>query len=168
LIDKKLEDKMIKVREVVTLALAERAEADIKVRQPLNELRITNYELRREKELLELTKEEVNVKKITFGKTLKLDTKITPELKEEGIIREIVRNIQEMRKRAGLKPKDKILVRYSGSNDLNEILTKNKNFILKEAKVKKLILGEKSGETFDTEKEINIGQQNLWLAVKKL
>jgi len=67
-----------------------------------------------------------------------------------------------------LKPKDKILVRYSGSNDLNEILTKNKNFILKEAKVKKLILGEKSGETFDTEKEINIGQQNLWLAVKKL
>ena len=168
LIDKKLEDKMIKVREVVTLALAERAEADIKVRQPLNELRITNYELRREKELLELTKEEVNVKKITFGKTLKLDTKITPELKEEGIIREIVRNIQEMRKKAGLKPKDKILVRYSGSNDLNEILTKNKNFILKEAKVKKLILGEKSGETFDTEKEINIGQQNLWLAVKKL
>ena len=108
------------------------------------------------------------MKKITFGKTLKLDTKITPELKEEGIIREIVRNIQAMRKRAGLKPKDKILVRYAGDDGLNKILTKNKSFILEEAKVKNLASGERTKDSFDAEKEITLEGQNLWLAIKKL
>ncbi|MDP1538462.1 MAG: class I tRNA ligase family protein [bacterium] len=168
LIDKKLEDKMIKVREVVALALAERAKAGIKVRQPLNELRITNYELRREKELLELIKEEVNVKEITFGKTLKLDTKITSELKEEGIIREIVRNIQEMRKKSGLKPKDEILVQCSGTPELNKILEKNKKIILTETKAKDFLLKEKVEQTFLREEELKIDQQKLWLAIKKL
>jgi isoleucyl-tRNA synthetase len=168
LINKKLEDKMIKVREVVALALAERAKAGIKVRQPLNELRITNYELRREKELLELIKEEVNVKKITFGKTLKLDTKITPELKEEGIIREVIRQIQAMRKKAGLKPKDKISVQCFGTPELNKILEKNKKIILTETKAKDFLLKEKVKQTFLREEELKIGQQKLWLAIKKL
>jgi len=168
LINNKLEGKMNKVREIVTLALAERAKTGIKVRQPLSELRITNYELRKEKELLELIKEEVNVKKITFGKSLKLDTKITPELKEEGIIREVIRNIQEMRKRARLKPKDKIQVRYFGTPELNKILNKNKIFILKEAKVKNLMLGEKPKEVFNVEREMMVDQQKLWLAIKKI
>jgi len=171
LINPGLEKMMKKTREIVVLALAERAKTGIKVRQPLASLKIKNQKSKiKNKELLDLIKEEVNVKKIIFDSKIKkeveLDTKITPELKEEGIIREIVRNIQEMRKKAGLKPKDKILVRYSGNDDLNKILTKNKNFILKEAKIKNLILGEKLKETFDVEKEIKIDQQNLWLAIK--
>ena len=93
---------------------------------------------------------------------------ITPELKEEGIIREVIRNIQEMRKKAALKPRDKILVRYSAAENLNKILTKNKNFILREAKVKNLIPGQKTKEVFNTEKEILLEGQNLWLAIKKL
>jgi len=182
LINKRLVERMATVRKVVTLALAERIKAGIKVRQPLNKLRIANYELRNEKELLGLIKDEVNVKEISFGKTLKLDTKITPELKEEGILREIIRHIQEMRKKAGLRPKGKILVSYSGSSDLNKILVKNKNFILNEAKIKNLILErrplhhppakggplEKLKETFDAEKQIKVDQKKLWLAIKKL
>jgi len=166
--DDKLERKMREVRGTVTVALAERAKAGIKVRQPLNELRITNYDLRKEKGLLELIKEEVNVKKITFGKVLKLDTKITPELKEEGIIREIIRNIQEMRKKANLKPKDKILVRFSGEGNLNKILQKNKGFIVKEAKVKDFISGEKPKQVFGIKRELKVEQQKLWLAIKKI
>jgi len=168
LIDEKLNQKMEKVRKIVALALAKRAKAGIKVRQPLSELRIANYELRKEKELLNLIKEEVNVKKITFGKKLKLDTKITAELKEEGIIREVIRQIQEMRKQAGLKPKDKISVQYSGTSKLNQVLERNKKTILKEVKIKNLILGEKTKQVFVAEKELTVDQQKLKLAINKV
>jgi len=168
LISQELEEKMKKIREVVSLALAERAKAGIKVRQPLGELQITNYELKREKELLELIKDEVNIKEISFGKTLKLDTKITPGLKEEGMIREVIRQIQEMRKRAKLKPKDKILVQYFGEPKLNEILEKNKKIILKETKAKDFLLKEKTEEIFIFEKETKVDQEKLYLAIKKI
>jgi len=168
LINKNLEEKMQKVREIVTLALAERARVGIKVRQPLNELRITNYELKKEPKLLELIKEEVNVKNITFGKKLKLDTKITSELKEEGIIREVIRNIQEMRKKAGLKPKDKILVRYYGNQQLEEILKKNEKIILKEGKIKDFRLKEKTRQVFDFKKVLEINQEKIWIGIKKI
>jgi len=91
--NKKLEENMKKVREVVATALAERAKEGIRVRQPLAQLIIP---VKMQKDLAELIKEEVNVKKIIFGKTLKLDTKITPELKREGMVREILRHIQSI------------------------------------------------------------------------
>lgn len=158
---------MEEVREIVALSLAERAKAGIKVRQPLSELRIANYELRREKELLDLIKEEVNVKEVAFGKILNLETKITQELKEEGTIREIVRNIQEMRKKANLKPKDKIEVRYAGALELEKIIEKNKKFILKEANIKNLTPKQKRKEVFAAEIKIPADRQKLWLAIKK-
>ena len=151
---------MESVREMVTLALAERAKASIKVRQPLAELQIKE---KMDKGLLELIKEEVNVKKITFGKSLKLDTKITPELKEEGQVREVIRQIQEMRKKAGYKPKDKISVQYFGTEELNKILAKNKPFILKETKAKDFRLSKKP-----IGQEIKVDQKKLWLAIKKI
>jgi len=174
-IDKKLEEKMGKIREIIALSLAERAKSSIKVRQPLSSLKIKDEKLKSKigKELLDLIKEEVNVKEVVFDGKIKtmvgLDTEITPELKEEGIIREIIRNIQEMRKKANLKPKDKIQVWFSGVNALNEIILKNKEFILEEARVKDLDLipGEKGGRVYDAENEIKIDQQNLWLAIKK-
>ena len=161
LIDLELEEKMAKVREIVAQALAERAKAGIKVRQPLLSLQfpISNFQF--PKELLDLIKEEINVKEIAFGANLKLDTEITPELKEEGIIREVIRQIQEMRKEAGLKPEDKISVEYSGTAELSRILEENKEAILAEIKAKDF----KSGAG---EKEITIDQQKLSLAIKKL
>lgn len=168
LIDLKLEEKVRKIREIVTLALAERAKAGIKVRQPLSELIINNYQLKKERELLELIREEVNVKEISFGKSLKLETKITAELKEEGMIREIIRHIQEMRKTADLKPKDKISVKYLADNEIVEILIKNKKIILEEARVKDLVLKDKSKEIFDAEKEMLVDDKKLWLAIKKI
>jgi len=172
LINNKLEKKMEKIRQTVTLALAERAKAKIKVRQPLQKLKIKDQKLKTERELLDLIKEEVNVKEIVFDPKIEaeieLDTKITPELKEEGTIREIIRQIQEMRKMARLKPKDRILVRYFGTPDLNEILARNEKFILKEAKAKDLILGERPKEIFDLEKHLKVEQKELWLAIKKI
>jgi isoleucyl-tRNA synthetase len=165
LIDKELERKMEKVREIVSLASAERQKVKIKVRQPLNELQIPNYQLKKDPELLELIKEEINVKKISFGKSFKLDTKITQELKEEGIMREIIRNIQEMRKEMGLKPKDKVLVGYTGSESISKILERNKEKILKEARILELKI--KEGH-FDLEKEIKVENEKIILAIKKV
>ncbi len=171
LINQKLEKKMERVREVVTKGLAERAKAKIKVRQPLARLEVKDLRLKLEVELLDLIKEEVNVKEIVFDSKIKgeaeLDTRITPELREEGIIREIIRQIQEMRKIAGFKPKDKILLNYFGSDELNRILEKNKNFILREGKIKNLAQKEKEKELFAAEKETVVDRQKLWLAIKK-
>ena len=163
---------MEKVREIVTLALAERAKFKIKVRQPLARLKIKDlrFKIKGDNDLLELIKEEVNVKEIIFGpkikKDVELDTKITPKLKEEGIIREVIRQIQEMRKQAGLKPRDKISVNYFSQEELNKILEKNKEKILKAATVKDFVLKEKE-EVFLTQKEILIDRQKLCLAIKK-
>jgi isoleucyl-tRNA synthetase len=165
LIDKKLERKMEKVREIVSLALAERQKAKIKVRQPLNELQITNYWLKKEPELLKLIKDEVNVKKIKFGREFKLDTKITPELKEEGMIREIIRQIQEMRKEIRLMPKNKAKLFVTCSDKFKEILMKNRKMILETTKMKEIIFGEV--EKFDIKKEIKVEDETLKLIIKK-
>lgn len=165
-ISPELEEKMQKTREIVAEVLSQRAVAGIKVRQPLAKLSINNRELT--KEFLEILSDEVNVKKIVYGKKIKLDTKITPKLKEEGLIREVIRNLQEMRKKIGLKPNNRILINYFGAPDLNKILEKNKKNILNETKADNIIKKEKSDTRFDLEKEIKVEQQKLFLSIKKI
>lgn len=171
-IDKELEEKMKEVRRIVSLTLAQRAQEKVKVRQPLKELRIKSNILRGEKYLLELIKEEVNVKKIVFDKgirkEIKLDFKITPQLRQEGIAREVIRQIQEMRKKAGYKPRHRVVVRYFGTDDLNKILSQKKSFVLSKIKVYRFELGRKPRQVFDIEKTFKIDGQELWLAVKKV
>jgi len=164
-INKNLEKKMEKIREIISSALAERIKAKIKVRQPLKNLQIPNQELKKEKDLLDLIKEEVNIKNISFGKKLELDTEITPDLKEEGLVREVIRQIQEMRKQVLLKPKDKITIKYQGDKDVQEILSRNKNSILKETLAKDFSLKTTDKEKFKVEKEIKIENMSLWLGI---
>jgi len=153
--DKDLEEKMAKTREAAALALAKRAEAGIKVRQPLQELRITNEELKEEKEMLDLIKEEVNVKEITFGQKLELKTEITEELKREGEFRELVRNINGARKELGLTPNDLVIIE-------SDYLIENKDVLLKEVKARDYVFKkEVSG------KEIQIGGKIYHLAINK-
>ncbi|MBI2038409.1 MAG: isoleucine--tRNA ligase [Candidatus Nealsonbacteria bacterium] len=153
LVDKELEEKMEKAREIVALALAERAKAGIKVRQPLASLYIKE---KFDAKLLGLIEEEINVKKIILGKTLKLDIKITPELEEEGQVREIIRNIQEARKKANLRPQDKVEASYAAAPDLDKIIIKHKKAILAETKLKDLV--------FD--KKITVDKQKLSLKIR--
>jgi isoleucyl-tRNA synthetase len=93
------------VREAISDALELRAKAGIKVRQPLGQLTITQ-EI--PSEYIDLIKDEVNVKDITAGDEMKLDTELTDELIVEGNARELIREIQKMRKTAGLNPEDEI------------------------------------------------------------
>ncbi len=107
---------MTEVRRIVTLALEARTNAGIKVRQPLAKLSVRNpkSELRKEDGLLALIKDEVNAKEVTFddseGWEVELDTVITPELKEEGDVRELIRALQDFRKQSGLTPSQKVSV----------------------------------------------------------
>ncbi|MEK7664044.1 MAG: isoleucine--tRNA ligase [Patescibacteria group bacterium] len=170
--DLDLEQKMEEVRNVVTLALAERSAKAVKVRQPLAKLKIKNQKLRirNNDELLSLVKDEVNVEEIIFDSKIKqeieLDLNITKELKEKGIVREVIRYIQGMRKEAGLKPQDNILIYLSGPEKLNKILNKDKNFILKEIKAQKYS-SEKELSGNYIQKEVLVGNQRLLIKVKK-
>lgn len=93
---------MDQVRIVVAQALALRSQAKIKVRQPLNSLKISGYNLSADE--LEIIKDELNVNRIILSKgdnQVELDTDITRELALEGKIREAIRLIQSARKKIG-------------------------------------------------------------------
>ena len=143
--DLDLEQKMDEARNVVTLALAERSAKGIKVRQPLAKLKVKSSKFKvLEDELLNLIKDEVNVKEITFDDKIKneveLDTNITEELKEEGIVRDIIRDIQGARKERGLTPEDRISIWIFVSADKKSVLEKNKELILKEVRAKEMLV----------------------------
>lgn len=115
LIDKNLEKQMEEVRKICEMGHAKRKEAGIKVRQPLNELIITNYGIKINEDLKQLLKDELNVKKIAVKEDkeelkISLDTQITPELKAEGEARELIRQIQDLRKKNNCRLDEKIKV----------------------------------------------------------
>lgn len=126
-----LNKQMQLVRRFVTLGLAARARAGIKVRQPLSELAINEIV---DEKLTELIKEEVNVKKVSFLGTIEKDPGIcteeegnsmvglnivlNEELRLEGETREIIRRIQELRKKARFEVDDRISICYVGGKKL--------------------------------------------------
>jgi isoleucyl-tRNA synthetase len=168
LINEKLESKMQEIRDIVNLALAERQKVGIKVRQALSLLKVK--EVKNDiKDLMIFVEDEVNVKAVVFDSNIvdavELDINITPELKEEGTVREIIRQIQQMRKDNGFSPKDLINIYYEDEGDFGIILDKNKETILKEVLANELI---NSKEEINIIKEIEIDNNKLVLGIKKI
>jgi len=130
-VDQELLGNMQKVREVVTVALELRQKAGHKVRQPLALLTITEDF---SQELLDIIADEVNVKEVKRGESVSLDTDITPELKEEGLVRDAIRSIQEWRKEKNLTPGE--VVDYSVSESEKEFFAKHAETIKKVTGVK--------------------------------
>ena len=115
-IDEAVLTQMTKTREIITAGLAERmkkteSEAQIKVRQPLAKLVYAGEKLDDFYE--QIIMEEVNVKSVEHGEALALDKTLTPELLEEGKIRELIRFVQAARKKAGLNVDDRIRLMVS-------------------------------------------------------
>lgn len=115
-IDEAVLTQMAKTREIITAGLAERmkkteTEAQIKVRQPLAKLVYAGEKLDDFYE--QIIMEEVNVKSVEHGEALVLDKTLTPELLEEGKIRELIRFVQAARKKAGLNVDDRIKLMVS-------------------------------------------------------
>lgn len=146
--DHRLLTAMAEVRRVVSLGLEARASAGIKIRQPLRELKVKGGRMRRE--LAVLIQDELNVRSIVFQKNLKeevfLDTTITPELKKEGQLRELLRAIQEFRKRSGLTAGEKaaLVIR---TNDEGKVLVEQfKNEIMRGATLSDVSVESGEGE----------------------
>ncbi len=118
-IDTAVLEEMTRTREIITDGLALRmnkseTEDQIKVRQPLSTLTYGGEKLG---EFYEgIIADEVNVKTVTHDESAEktaLDKTLTPELLEEGFVRELIRAVQSARKKAGLSVDDKILLAVS-------------------------------------------------------
>lgn len=134
--------EMQKAREIVEKVHAKRKEMGIPVRQPLAKLQITNFELGI-KEIEKVLLEEVNVKEVVFSKgkgeiEVALDTKITPELKEEAEVRDLVRKIQEERKKLNLNLTQKIDIKLEKLPSSNKLV----QWMLKKAQIAKIEEGK--------------------------
>ncbi len=105
--------EMSKTRDFINQGLAQRANSSIKVRQPLASFTILDLN----KNYWEIIAEELNVKKIIIGKELALDTNLTQALKEEGIAREVIRNIQSFRKQANFNVEDRIAIKLTTTDE---------------------------------------------------
>ena len=115
-IDHEILGNMTRTRQIITDALALRmqksdTEDQIKIRQPLAKLTYDGDKLDSFYE--QIIAEEVNVKKVENTKEFTLDKTLTPELKEEGRAREIIRAVQAARKHAGLQVDDEIKLSLS-------------------------------------------------------
>jgi len=162
----KIIKEMQSVRDIVAAALKLRAEAGIKVRQPLAELQIAStFSLK--PDFMNIIKEEVNVKKVTFGlgigKPMSLDMVITPELKEEGMIREFSRNVQEMRRELGLAPAQKAKLMLIGDDNLMATIMRSKKKVQKNTNLSEIRIGGK--KVFRLEREIELEGKTLWIGI---
>jgi isoleucyl-tRNA synthetase len=108
--DARVIEEMADVRNAVSLGLKERQVKNIPVRQPLGGAVLgVNFD----KKYIPIIQEELNVKELRYEKSetvIKMNFEITPELKEEGNYRELVRAIQDMRKENGLLPSDYVIL----------------------------------------------------------
>lgn len=160
-------EEMETVRKIVELGLAERDKAGIKVRQPLLELRIMNYELR--SDYKDVISEELNIKNITSKKgegeiLIELDTNITDELKIEGTKRDIVRQINMMRKNANLTIQDRITLSWqSDSQMVKNVFAKFADELKKET----LSSEFKEGVSGDGKTEVKINGEILFISIDK-
>lgn len=130
-----LSEQMDLTRKIVELGLSERATAKIKVRQPLQSLSYSGTKI--EPELESIIAEEVNLKEVRFANgddlIIKLNTEISNDLKLEGYAREIIRNVQSLRKESGFQIDDRITVEYSTeSSALSETISKFEKMIADE------------------------------------
>ena len=204
LIDWKVSEKMNFVRDIVSLGLAIRAKNGLKVRQPLSELKVENWKqissssatgkilkkvskIEIKGELLELIRDELNVKKVEFvgeikeedGWTLEedrnlkvaLNLNITDELKLEGMAREIVRHIQVMRKKAKYNRDDVVIIKCSSINeneDTKKVFKKWGDYIRKECLAGGIEFSNKLNEgKFDLVQELKVGDMGIKIGIRK-
>ena len=119
--------------------------------------------LSKEDLLIEMTQMEGYVTQSDNNITVVLDTNLTPELIEEGFVREIISKIQTMRKDAGFEVMDHIAVTYEADEKLSNVFEKFGD----EIKTEVLAVSIKSGELKGYEKDWKINGEAVKLAVEK-
>lgn len=165
------------VRNIINDGLSKRATAGIKVRQPLGKVTIEGIEdLIQEDELKSIIAEELNVKEVIFKKSSKqnidqpagfsvaIDINITDELKHEGIMREIIRAVQNGRKEAGLQVDDRIILNLSSEDkSIRRAVDTYKDLIMHETLAKEITGDEQALY----KKQITINEAPLTFSIGK-
>lgn len=172
LIDKELEKQMEEVRNIVTVGLAQRKEKQIKVRQPLRAIYL-GLSNEFPKDLENLLKEELNIKNIVYDNSQKelvvLETELDEALIHEGYSRELMRQIQDMRKEAKYKVDDEVFGQWH-SDDIELLAAINKwsEEIKKEVLLKNFQNSPHDDKAYDVEKEFElVVGKKIWVGIKR-
>ncbi len=148
-LDEAVLKEMETTREIVTKALEQRALSGINVRQALGKMTVVGLVV--SDELVEILKEEVNVKQVVFEKgpsiSVTLDTTMTPELLREGMIREIIRQANAARKAAGLTIVDRIrLLVTTGDKEVAKAIEEHRADLLEGTRANDVVIKEEHVE----------------------
>jgi isoleucyl-tRNA synthetase len=161
--DPQVETDMSRARQAVEAGLSARDSARLKVRQPLASIALPGEPL--PDEIAAIVRDELNVKALTFGAPdVKLDTEITEELRLEGLAREVVRAIQDRRKKLGLNVEDRIDTRYDADGMLDRALSRHADYVKTETLSVTLERGRDDG--FTGEQMMLEGEQ-IWIGLKR-
>ena len=98
-----------------------------------------------------------------YDRTVALDTAITPELKEEGFLREVVSKLQTMRKEGGMEVTDRIRVTFAAAGYAADVLAKNREAIMGEVLAVAFDAGEPAGYV----KEWDVNGEPVTFGVEK-
>ena len=163
--EEKIIEDMDEVRRLVSLGLEARSAVGIKVRQPLQRLKIKKSKFKIKEALADLIKDELNVKEVVFDDKIsvevEIDAIITPELKEEGELREFIRAVQDARKKAGLTPEQKVIMQVEVDAAGKAFVEKFSEEVQKTAGVEKL----EFAENITDGEEIKLGEKHLKIRI---
>lgn len=153
------------VRDVVNKGLSIRAKEGLKVRQPLASVTVPS--LGTEFDFKSILEDELNVKEVVVGKEVSLDLTLTPELKREGMAREVIRNVQSARKVAGLNIDDRIeLYLASDDDELSKAVSEHAETIASETLAPNLAAESPRGDAVHTS-EVKVDKATLTINLKK-
>jgi isoleucyl-tRNA synthetase len=149
-VDTQLLEKVEQVKGILEQGFKLREVSAIKVRQPLQAMGVEGIEL--ETWMQEIIKTEINVKEVSAqkvsdniiqyqGLTLSLDDTITPELKEEGLVRELIRNLQITRKNSKLSKEQNIRLAIQASTEIQALINKYQDTISQPVGVVEWVFG---------------------------
>jgi len=171
LINEEITDDIRITRWIVSQGLRERDKKQISLKWPLAKAQI-KAPIKIDKELKEIIKDQLNIKDIEIKNfktneeiTVALDTKITPELEDEGFAREISRKIQSLRKKAGLVKSD--FIELEISSDFNNNLKSQIDLIQERVGAKTISLS-KSNKKFSHSEEGKIKNKAFFIKFNKI
>lgn len=134
------------VRDYVNQALSIRAKEKLKIRQPLASVTVPT--LGQFVDFVDILTEELNVKAVKQGDELAFDLQLTDELKREGLMREVIRHVQNARKQAGLNVDDHISLNLeTDSLGLQKAVSEHQAVIMAETLADHMSVGEGSYQT---------------------